>query len=313
MSSTLAWGLALGLLLGTGLWLSFVRLPAMRRVKFVDRVSGQLRTGRRPPGAQPGQLASESPLGPLVKIMWPVLKDLVSVLNRFNPAGGGLQRRLQRAGLEMTITEFRVSQLTYAGGGLLIGSLVIAASVAQGTFNGFLSIVILAVSATSGFILREWYLNEQGTKRSRRILGQFPSIAELIALAVGAGESTMGAIERVCKTSQGDLPDEFSALLADVRSGTPMTAALHRLARRLDLNAMTRFVDAITVASERGTPLAEVMRAQAQDVRDAAKRELMETAGRKEISMMIPVVFGVLPLTIVFAVYPGLSLIDMNL
>lgn len=55
------------------------------------------------------------------------------------------------------------------------------------------------------------------------------------------------------------------------------------------------------------------MKAQAQDVRDAAKRELMETAGRKEISMMIPVVFGILPLTIVFAVYPGLSLIDMNL
>jgi len=248
-----------------------------------------------------------------MKIMWPVLKDLVSVLDRFNPAGGRLQRRLQRAGLDMSITEFRVSQLTYAGGGLLIGSLVVAASIAQGTFNGFLSTAVLGISAASGFILREWYLHEQGTRRSRRILGQFPSIAELVALAVGAGESTIGAIERVCKTSQGDLPDEFTALLADVRSGTPMTAALHRLASRLDLNAMTRFVDAITVASERGTPLAEVMRAQAQDVRDAAKRELMETAGRKEISMMIPVVFGVLPLTIVFAVYPGLSLIDLNM
>lgn len=29
--------------------------------------------------------------------------------------------------------------------------------------------------------------------------------------------------------------------------------------------------------------------------------------------METPVVFGMLPLTIVFAVYPGLSLIDMNL
>ena len=28
--------------------------------------------------------------------------------------------------------------------------------------------------------------------------------------------------------------------------------------------------------------------------------------------MMVPVVFGILPLTIVFAVYPGLSLIDLN-
>ncbi|WP_417220572.1 type II secretion system F family protein [Arthrobacter sp.] len=313
MSAAIAWGLALGLLLGAGLWLVFVRLPAMRRVNFADRIAGQLRSGRERTGARVGQVAAESPLGPLVKIMWPVLKDLVSVLNRFNPASGGLQQRLKRAGLDMTVTEFRISQLTYAGGGLLIGSLLIAASVAGGTFNGVLSIAVLIFSAVAGYLFREWYLTEQGTKRSRRILGQFPSIAELIALAVAAGESTVGAIERVCNSSEGDLPDEFNELLADIRSGTPMTTAFHSMAKRLDLNAMTRFVDAITVASERGTPLAEVMKAQAQDVRDAAKRELMETAGRKEISMMIPVVFGILPLTIVFAVYPGLSLIDMNL
>ncbi len=313
MSPGFAWGLALGLLLGAGLWLSFVRLPALRRVAFADRIAGQLRSGRDPSRARPGQVGAESPLGPLVKIMWPVLKDLVSMLNRFNPAGVGLQQRLQRAGLDVSITEFRISQLTYAGAGLLLGSLLIAASVAGGTFNGFLSIPILLVSALAGYIFREWHLTEQGTKRSRRILGQFPSIAELIALAVAAGESTIGAIERVCNSSQGDLPDEFNALLADVRSGTPMAAAFHHMAKRLDLNAMTRFVDAITVAAERGTPLAEVMKAQAQDVRDAAKRELMETAGRKEISMMIPVVFGILPLTIIFAVYPGISLIDMNL
>ncbi|MDN5755774.1 MAG: type II secretion system F family protein [Micrococcaceae bacterium] len=212
-----------------------------------------------------------------------------------------------------SVTEYRISQLTYAGAGLLLGSIFVVASAARGNFNGVLAITVLLIAGVAGFAFREWHLTELGTRRSRRILGQFPSIAELIALAVGAGESTVGAIERICSTAEGDLPDEFKALLADVRSGTPMTTAFQRLARRLDLNAMTRFSDAITVAAERGTPLAEVLRAQAQDVRDAAKRELMETAGRKEISMMIPVVFGMLPLTIVFAVYPGLSLIDMNL
>lgn len=313
MSNEIAWGLALGFGLGASLWLCFVRLPSMRRIHFADRIAGQLRVGRGMRSIAGGQVAAESPLGPLVKIMWPVLRDLVAALNRFNPASGGLERRLERAGLNLSITEFRISQLMYSGCGLLIGSLLVAASAAGGNFNGLLSILVLIASAVAGFVLRDWYVTEQGTKRSRRILGQFPSIAELMALAVGAGESTIGAIERVSATSKGDLADEFSSLLADIRAGTPMAAALHRMAERVDLNAMTRFVDAITVASERGTPLAGVMRAQAQDVRDAAKRELMETAGRKEISMMIPVVFGILPLTILFAVYPGLSLIDMNL
>jgi tight adherence protein C len=58
-------------------------------------------------------------------------------------------------------------------------------------------------------------------------------------------------------------------------------------------------------AVERGTPLAEVLRAQAVDVREAGKRLLLESAGRREIGMMVPVVFFVLPVTIVFALFPG--------
>jgi len=75
---------------------------------------------------------------------------------------------------------------------------------------------------------------------------------------------------------------------------------------------LVRFVDGMVVAVERGTPLAEVLRAQASDVRDSAKRELMESAGRKEIGMMVPLVFGVLPLTVVFAVYPGVAALNLG-
>lgn len=55
------------------------------------------------------------------------------------------------------------------------------------------------------------------------------------------------------------------------------------------------------------------MRAQAQDARDASKQQLIESGGRREIYMMIPVVFLVLPVTILFAIYPGLSILDLNM
>jgi tight adherence protein C len=67
------------------------------------------------------------------------------------------------------------------------------------------------------------------------------------------------------------------------------------------------------VAVERGTPLADVLRAQAQDVRDMGRRRLMETGGKKEIAMMVPVVFLVLPVTVLFAVYPGLAVLTVDL
>jgi len=75
---------------------------------------------------------------------------------------------------------------------------------------------------------------------------------------------------------------------------------------RTRLEPLARFLDGMAVAIERGTPLADVLRAQAADVRALSKRQLLESGGRKEIAMMVPVVFLVLPITILFALYPGL-------
>ncbi len=67
------------------------------------------------------------------------------------------------------------------------------------------------------------------------------------------------------------------------------------------------------MAVERGTPLAEVLRAQAQDVRESGRRVVMEQGGKKEIAMMVPVVFLVLPVTVLFAVYPGFTFLHLSI
>jgi tight adherence protein C len=59
------------------------------------------------------------------------------------------------------------------------------------------------------------------------------------------------------------------------------------------------------IALDRGTPLADVLRAQAGDVREAYKRALLEEGGRREIAMMLPVVFLIMPVTVIFALFPG--------
>ena len=82
-------------------------------------------------------------------------------------------------------------------------------------------------------------------------------------------------------------------------------------ARGPGLPSLARFVDGVAVAIERGTPLGDVLRAQAQDVREATRRQLIESGGKREIAMMIPVVFLVLPVTVLFIVYPGLAVLDL--
>jgi len=105
--------------------------------------------------------------------------------------------------------------------------------------------------------------------------------------------------------SHGALSEDLAKVLARIRTGEPVGQAFESLARSTGLPIVARFATGITVAMERGTPLADVLHAQAADVREAGRRLLIETAARKEIAMMAPVVFFVLPVTILFAFYPG--------
>jgi tight adherence protein C len=167
------------------------------------------------------------------------------------------------------------------------------------------------VAFVLGVLLRENRLSAQVAERERRILTEFPTVAELLALAVGAGEGPVAALDRVVSRCRGELSADLAAVLADVRTGVPVGAALDVLARRSGVPVVARFAEGMAVAIERGTPLAGVLHAQAADVREAGRRALIESGARKEIVMMVPVVFLVLPVTVVFAFWPGV--VGLNL
>jgi tight adherence protein C len=158
----------------------------------------------------------------------------------------------------------------------------------------------------AGVIGRDWFLTRQVAKREAAMLAEFPVFADLLALSVVAGEAPTDALVRACRLTRGELARDLNVALGQARTGTPLTTALTGVADRTSLEPFARFVHGLVVGIERGTPLAEVLRAQAVDVREMSKRALLEAGGRKEISMMLPVVFLILPVTVLFALYPGL-------
>ena len=216
-----------------------------------------------------------------------------------------VRRRLERADLDKTVHEFRVEQVLWG-----LGAFAIAA--AYGVFRGLrdpggagLSVLLCLVAFVVGVLARDSRLTSQVTRRERRILAEFPTIAELLALAVAAGESPVAALDRVVRRSGGELSSDLGRVLAAVRTGEPVGAAFDRLAASTGPPLVARFAQGVAVAVERGTPLAQVLHAQAADVREAGRRELIEVAARKEVLMMVPVVFLVLPITVLFAFWPG--------
>lgn len=301
-----------GIGLGLGLWLVIFRSPPMRTPTLSQRIEPQLKSQNLESRLLHDGGQNLTPFGPLERIFRPVFRDWLSALGRLNPSPGATGRRLARAGINKSAIDFRAEQLLWSAAGFVLSSTFMLIGAAAGRFNPLFAAAVIIGSTAVGFVLRDYWLGAQVRRREARMMAEFPSLAELMALAVGAGESATGALDRVCRSANGELSKEFSKILAETRAGKPLVLALQEFSARTDLAPLVRFVDGIIVAVERGTPLADVLRAQAQDVRDSAKRDLMEAAGKKEIAMMVPLVFGVLPLTVVFAVFPGLAAINLG-
>jgi tight adherence protein C len=312
VSSGWSWlGAGLGVVLAAGCLLVFVGLPANRRPGLEARLAPYLRDTARP--SRLLALGRDSSSAGLLLLLGPVIDDLGRGVERLLGGATSVRRRLQRAGQRPDVEGFRAEQVVWGVGGGVVG-LVLATLIWVKEGGSVIRLVLLVFCAVGiGIVLRDQLLTMSANKRERQMLAEFPTVAELLALAVGAGEGATGALERVCRLSRGELAGELRQCLADARAGANLPTALQGLADRTGLASLARFVDGIVVAVERGTPLADVLRSQAQDVREAGRRSVMEEGGKKEIAMMIPVVFLVLPVTVLFAIYPGVAFLKFSI
>ena len=294
------WGALLGAVGGAGLWLAAVRLVAIRRGHFEARVLRHLADL-----PEVGPMVRPTADGPLAQILGPTLHRAAAVLDSVVGGTASVRRRLERAGSPITVAEFRAEQVTWG----LVAFCVAAAGAVVIALNSpgrLLPLIVLVVlAAVSGALLRENRLTAEVRSHERQVLTELPAVAELLALSVAAGEGPVAALERVVGRSDGALSRELAEVLGAVRTGTPVAAAFDAYSRRTGVPAVARFASGVAVAVERGTPLADVLHAQAGDVREAHRRALIETGARREVAMMVPVVFLVLPTTVMFAFWPG--------
>lgn len=152
----------------------------------------------------------------------------------------------------------------------------------------------------------------QRVKRRREVIeGEFPALIELLTLAIGAGESPSGAVKRISLRGNGVLPSELREVTRDVENGKSFTLALDNLSRKVSAPVVRRFADSMAIAISRGTPLVETLTHSVSEARNSERIKMLNSAGKAEISMMIPVVFLILPISILFAMYPSISSLDV--
>ena len=233
-----------------------------------------------------------------------------SALDSLGSTSESVARRLALAGMAPEVGLFRLRQAAAGIAGLILSCLALTARPVSSLRA---SLIPLCACALVGILIGLTGTDRALTLRARRqraIDAAVPDCAELLALAVAAGESIPAAIERVAGCAGGPLGAELVLTAGHIRNGMPSVRALAQLDERTDSPALTRLARTLTTAIERGSPLASVLHDQARDQRERSLAALMEEGGRREIAMLLPVVFLILPVTVLFALYPGLIALD---
>jgi len=172
--------------------------------------------------------------------------------------------------------------------------------------------VLPPVAASAAAALVDLRLTSAARRRRARVEEELPTILEFLSLCLAAGEGLRDALQRVGEIGSGELTVEIRRAVLDSGTGSNLSDALLDLGRRLDVPALSRAIEHLVAAIDRGAPLAGVLQDQAGDAREDAKRSLIEQAGKKEIAMLFPIVFLLLPMSVLFAVFPGIVMLRLG-
>ena len=306
-----AWALVCGITLGLGLWTLVAMLPRLSRPRLASRVAPYVRDVS--PGAR--ELLARQTVDPLPVfglVLAPAIGALTAGLSALLGSPAETARRLKQAGETMTVDDFRSRQLAWGAAGAAAGVVVAGVIGVAQSIPLVAQLVIVVVFAGLGVVAKDYALQRRAKSRIARMNSELPTVLEFLTLSLSAGEGILDAIRRVANVSRGELARELSGVLSEVATGVPFAESITRVAADLQLPPFTRCVEQLTGALDRGTPLVEVLRAQAQDSRDDAKRGLLELAGKKEVAMLVPLVFLILPITIAFAIFPGIVVLQLG-
>ncbi|WP_229841773.1 type II secretion system F family protein [Pseudolysinimonas yzui] len=300
-----------GVTLGLGLWTLLGLVPRVGATRLATRVAPYI-ADVSPEAREFLDRRPAEPLPFVGGLLAPAGRRIRSALVAVFGGDDSVERRLRQAGWSLTVEALRGRQLLGGVAGAGIGILFAVALARSSAVSPLLLGVVVAVCAAIGVLAPDQLLSRAARARRDRIAAELPTVLEFLTLSLSAGEAVLDALRRVARAGNGDLAREIAIVVAQVNAGVPLAVALERCADEIQLPALSRTVDQLVGALDRGTPLVDVLRAQAQDSRDDAKRSLLEAAGKKEIAMLVPLVFLILPVTVAFAIFPGVMVLQLG-
>ena len=144
----------------------------------------------------------------------------------------------------------------------------------------------------------------------QRALFELPEVIDLIVVGLLAGDGVYKCLSTIVPRCEGTIAKGLSRTLRSVDYGGALATELR--ANQIAQPQVLEFLNKTATSLERGTPLAHVLAEQSLSVRAEIRNQLLKQAGKNETRMLIPLVFLILPITVMFAIYPSLELLNFG-
>lgn len=202
--------------------------------------------------------------------------------------GLAVLRVLHGAGL--TYRARTVLMLMAAGTGALF-MLVLVGGLLSGYGMTVGMIVIAAAFALAlGVALPMMVLSRMCQRRRKKMEEQFPVALDTFVRGLRAGHPIAAALDLLTKEMRDPIGSEFGIVVDEVTYGSDLRDALQRMAERWDMNELHMFVISLSVQSETGGNLAEILENLSTVIRERAslfmKVRALSSEGRMTAIML---------------------------
>ena len=212
-----------------------------------------------------------------------------------------LEKLLVQAGAT-TATGRLVTLVTIAPVALF--AVLVALTALYGGLGAGRLFLLLIVSLIVGLALPLMVLSMQAGRRRKRMIEQFPTALDVFVRGLRAGHPISAALDLLTVEMADPIGSEFGLVVDEVTYGADLRDALDAMADRWELDDMRMFVVSLSVQSETGGNLAEILVNLSTVIRDRAsmmmKVRALSSEGRMSATMLTVLPIGAFALLFAF-------------
>jgi len=216
-----------------------------------------------------------------------------------------MKATLRKAGMKFTVGEYQVFRIII----IAISSVFFGLLTFVITRNILFALLGVIFGIYLAYVVLRFQLTSKVTSRKKSMQSQLPEVLDMISVSVEAGLGLEQAMIEVVKNFNGPLIDEIAITNREMSMGRSRNDALLLLGDRCDFEEMQTFTRAIIQASQMGIAVKNVLRSQAEYMRQTHKNKIEEKAMKVSVKILLPMALFILP--VIFIVLLGPAVINI--